>query len=95
MMVRMTLAYLFLLSGLLSAATLAVYAWDKAMAVRARRRIPEYHLHLLAVFGGWLGALLAQRWLRHKNRKAGFQLVFWLSALLNLSAWVGYYWLAS
>lgn len=67
-----------------------VYAWDKAAARAGRRRTPESTLLLLGLAGGWPGALLAQRWLRHKTSKASFQLRFWGTVLLNagLFAWL-------
>lgn len=63
--------------GLLSLATFAVYARDKRAARLANQRTPEATLHLLEVLGGWPGALLAQRALRHKNRKLSYQFAFW------------------
>ena len=64
---------------LMSLITYAVYAADKTAARQGRRRVPERTLHLLALLGGWPGALLAQQRLHHKTRKPGFQLMFWLS----------------
>jgi uncharacterized membrane protein YsdA (DUF1294 family) len=72
--------------GLASLAAYACYAADKARAEAGRRRLPERALHLLAAAGGWPGALVAQRRLRHKTRKAGFQAVFWLTALAHVGA---------
>ncbi|KRH98607.1 DUF1294 domain-containing protein [Curvibacter sp. PAE-UM] len=63
----------------------AVYALDKSAARRKRRRVPERALHLLALLGGWPGALLAQRQLRHKTSKPRFLMVFWLMVLLNIA----------
>ncbi len=78
---------LFLLLGLdygfMSLVTYAVYAADKAAARRRRCRVPERTLHLLALLGGWPGALLAQRRLRHKTSKSGFRLVLRLTVLLH------------
>ncbi len=71
--------------GLLSLLSYAVYARDKAAAQARRQRVPERLLHLLALLGGWPGALLAQRRLRHKLRKTAFRAVFWLTVLLNLA----------
>lgn len=72
-----------LVGGFMSLATYAVYALDKSAARRKRRRVPERTLHLLALLGGWPGALLAQHYLRHKSGKTAFLLVFWLTVLLN------------
>lgn len=69
--------------GCMSLVTYTVYALDKSAARRRRHRVPERTLHLLALFGGWPGALLAQQRLRHKTRKAAFRAVFWLTVLLN------------
>lgn len=62
------------------------YAFDKAAAKSGRWRTPESMLHLLGVSGGWPGALLAQRVLRHKSRKLSFQAAFWTTMSLNCGA---------
>lgn len=74
----------------LSLITFALYYFDKNAAIRNRRRTPESTLHVLAVLGGWPGALLAQRIFRHKTGKAGFQLMYWITVILNVSvtAWL-------
>lgn len=69
-----------------SLACLIAYARDKAAARAGRRRIPERTLLLLGLAGGWPGALLAQRWLRHKTAKRSFLLKFWCTVVLNLAA---------
>ncbi|KAF7600753.1 MAG: DNA-binding protein [Candidatus Dactylopiibacterium carminicum] len=69
----------------LSFATYIAYWLDKKKALNEMRRTPESNLHLLALIGGWPGALAAQRIERHKSRKPEFQRVFWLTVLLNCS----------
>lgn len=66
--------------------TFTTYAWDKSSARHHRGRTPERALHMLALLGGWPGALLAQRMLRHKSRKTAFRVVFWLTVVANLAA---------
>ncbi|QYY30704.1 cold shock and DUF1294 domain-containing protein [Cupriavidus pinatubonensis] len=73
-------------SALASAVAFLAYATDKARASRSAWRIPEAHLHLLALCGGWPGALAAQHLLRHKNRKQEFQIVFWATVALHIGA---------
>ena len=62
------------------------YAIDKSAAREGRRRTPESTLQLLALAGGWPGALLAQRHLRHKSAKPSFQLAFWIIVAINVLA---------
>jgi uncharacterized membrane protein YsdA (DUF1294 family)/cold shock CspA family protein len=71
-----------------SALSLALYAKDKRAAQHETWRTPEDTLHLLALLGGWPGALVAQQWLRHKSGKAAFRVVFWMTAALNVAALV-------
>jgi uncharacterized membrane protein YsdA (DUF1294 family)/cold shock CspA family protein len=54
------------------------YANDKRKARAKEWRISESTLQVTALIGGWPGAFLAQRRLRHKVSKLGFQIVFWL-----------------
>jgi len=67
-----------------SVVTFAVYARDKQAAMRGARRTPERTLHWLALVGGWPGALLAQRLLRHKTRKPFFRTMLWLTVGLHV-----------
>lgn len=73
-----------------SAVAFVMYALDKKAAREDRWRIAESSMHLIALFGGWPGALLAQRTLRHKTRKSGFQILFRLTVLVNCGvlAWL-------
>ena len=64
----------------------ATYALDKSAAQNDRWRTRESTLHLLALAGGWPGALIAQKVLRHKSRKRLFQIVFWATVILNCGA---------
>ncbi|HSP59327.1 MAG TPA: DUF1294 domain-containing protein [Halomonas sp.] len=73
-----------------SLVAVAMYAIDKAAARGERRRIAESTLHLLALLGGWPGALVAQQWFRHKTRKQPFRFIFWCVAAVNCGA---LYWL--
>lgn len=61
----------------LSLVSFGMYAHDKKQAVRSGWRVSESALHLVELFGGWPGAFLAQRRLRHKCSKQSYQFVFW------------------
>ncbi len=71
---------------------LVMYRADKAAAVRGSWRTPESNLHLVALLGGWPGALVAQRAFRHKTKKQPFVTIFWGTVLVNCVAlaWVVY-----
>ena len=73
------------LYGAMSLVTFQVYAMDKSAARRGAGRTSETTLHLLALVGGWPGALLAQQWLRHKSAKRAFRAVFWATVLVNVA----------
>lgn len=77
---------------LASVVTLAAYWLDKRAAAKGRWRTREKTLHGLAVAGGWPGALLGQRLLRHKTRKRGFQFVTWTIVLAHVAVWGGVVW---
>ena len=81
---RVPLGLLGLYAGA-SLVTFIAYAIDKSAAQSGRWRTQESTLHLLALIGGWPGALIAQNRLRHKSRKGPFLLVFWVTVLLNCS----------
>jgi uncharacterized membrane protein YsdA (DUF1294 family) len=72
---------------LMSLVTGIVYGLDKRAARRGESRTSEATLHGLELLGGWPGAFLAQRLLRHKNAKLRYQIVFWMIVGLHLGAW--------
>ncbi len=74
---------------LASPLTFVVYGYDKSAARQGKWRVAEKTLHLMALCGGWPGALVARRFFRHKTRKTSFRFVFWLSVVLNMAVLLG------
>jgi len=77
--------YLSVTFLLVSPVTYLAYAKDKTAAIKDKRRVPEKTLHLLSLFFGWPGAILAQERLRHKTKKISFRILFWLTVFLNIA----------
>jgi uncharacterized membrane protein YsdA (DUF1294 family) len=65
----------FLAVTVMSPVAFAAYGWDNWKAKRETSRIAEKTLHLLAVLGGWPGAVLGQTWFRHKTIKPVFRAI--------------------
>jgi uncharacterized membrane protein YsdA (DUF1294 family) len=74
--------------GLLSAVAFLTYRADKGAAVRGAWRTPESTLHTLDLLGGWPGALVGRKVLRHKTTKQPFRTTFWLTVVANCGALV-------
>ncbi|MBE7214666.1 DUF1294 domain-containing protein [Shewanella benthica] len=75
-----------------SVITFAAYARDKSAARDGRWRTKESTLQLLALCGGWPGAIIAQQSLRHKSQKLSFRIGLWCMIALNSA---GFIWLIS
>ena len=80
----------WLLYIVMSGITFRAYLWDKRAAMRSEWRTMENTLHLFALMGGWPGALLAQRLLRHKNQKDAFQDSFFITVVINILLLLGF-----
>jgi uncharacterized membrane protein YsdA (DUF1294 family)/cold shock CspA family protein len=81
------LSFLVLIAYVLaSCATYLAYIFDKAASLNGRWRTPESTLHFFSLVGGWPGAMLAQRTLRHKTQKQSFQATYWATVVLNCAA---------
>ena len=65
--------------------TFITYAVDKSKSLNSEWRIPEVTLHMLALTGGWPGAIIAQQTLRHKSTKKSFRSMFFITVLFNIS----------
>ena len=68
----------------MSLVTFAVYGWDKRRARGKGSRVAESTLHLLAMAGGWFGALVGSGVFRHKTRKRGFRAVLYGIVVLHV-----------
>ena len=68
--------------------TYAMYAKDKAAAQSGDWRTPESTLHLMSALGGWVGAMVAQTYLRHKSQKPEFRLTYYLTVVINMAGFL-------
>ncbi|MCF6370041.1 DUF1294 domain-containing protein [Rhizobium halophilum] len=73
------LIYLFL-----NLTVFSIYWWDKHAAIEGLWRVRERTLLTAAFLGGSLGAIFAQRLLRHKTRKEPFRTILALIASLHV-----------
>ena len=85
----MGVLFLYLAASLAAA---IAYGVDKSAALSGRWRTRESTLHLLALIGGWPGALVAQRVFHHKSRKSSFRLAFLATVALNCAALFWFWW---
>ncbi len=79
-----TTTALLIIFLLLNVVTFCLFWWDKDAARNGGWRVSEASLLQFAFFGGSLGAVAAQRLLRHKTRKEPFRT--YLLAILILHA---------
>jgi uncharacterized membrane protein YsdA (DUF1294 family) len=63
--------------------TFFMYRSDKQSAEAGEWRLPEAMLHFVELMGGWPGAFLAQRMVRHKISKTSYQVGFWVIVLIH------------
>jgi len=59
--------------------------YDKLLAVKHKRRIPENTLFAIALFGGSIGLLLAMLLFRHKTSKSSFIIKFAVIFILQIA----------
>jgi uncharacterized membrane protein YsdA (DUF1294 family) len=70
--------------AVMSLVSFVAYGLDKQRAINGTRRVPERALHLMALLGGWPGALIGQRQFRHKTQKVPFRFVFWVVVAIHV-----------
>ncbi len=61
-----------------------IYGFDKRMAIKGNRRVSEYHLLVLSLFGGCIGSLLGMKVFHHKTKK----LKFWILNIIFTILWI-------
>ena len=72
----------------MSIACFLVYYADKRSARSGAWRVPENVLHFFELCGGWPGAFIAQRVLRHKSSKGSYLFTYW--PIVQLYQYIGY-----
>lgn len=82
---RLSINFVFLYL-VFSLITFILYRQDKLAAKSNAWRIKESTLLWLGLVGGWPGALIAQEKYRHKTSKSKFQLMFWITIVINYLA---------
>mgnify|MGYP001027601361 CR=1 FL=1 len=82
--------YLFVVNG----AAFCLMGWDKGLARRSRRRIPEKRLFLPVLLGGGPGGWLGMYWFRHKTKHWKFVLGFPALTFLEYGILI-FYWFST
>ncbi len=87
MTIGLTIALIIVLINIV---TFCVFWWDKDAARAGDWRVPENRLLGLALIGGSLGAVAAQKILRHKTRKEPFRTQLRLIVALHAIAFLAW-----
>ncbi len=74
--------------GFINAVAWWLFFRDKRAAERGAWRIRERRLLATVWLGGFIGAVAAMRFARHKTRKWLFRLTPWGAGALHMAAWV-------
>jgi uncharacterized membrane protein YsdA (DUF1294 family) len=80
---RMVATISILCIGSVNLITFIAFGLDKRFSRRGGWRVPEMTLLLFAAAGGTVGALLGQRYFRHKTKKQPFKGRLYLIAVLH------------
>ncbi len=65
--------------------TFIAYGVDKKRAQTKKYRVSEETLIWLQILGGFVGAVVGQKYFKHKTKKASFRKRFWLAFILELA----------
>ncbi|MEZ6162882.1 MAG: DUF1294 domain-containing protein [Phycisphaerales bacterium] len=84
MIIKFILIY-YLLFSVVSA---LMHLVDKHRAANSRRRIPEKTLHSMELVGGWPGAILMTRAIKHKTSKPQYMWKLYAIAALHVLGWM-------
>lgn len=87
-----TLKVLLVFLLLMNALGFLLMCWDKHLAKKHRRRIPEATLMWVAALGGSIGSLIAMYLVRHKTRHPKFYIGIPLLLLLHLALAAAVWW---
>lgn len=80
MRIKVILASLLLVWNIV---TFSLYAIDKRRAIKGKWRISEKTLLVSTVLCGGIGAMIAANIFHHKTRKPYFQIIWWISAIIE------------
>lgn len=75
---------------LINVITFFMFWWDKNAARKGNWRVSENRLLGLALIGGSIGAVAAQRFLRHKTRKEPFRSLLLRICALHITALIAW-----
>lgn len=87
--------WVWILYAGMSFATFVAYALDKRAAETEGWRLSEGSLLAMGLACGWPGAIIAQQVTRHKTLKMSFQIVFWVTVVVNVVAFVVFSWVGT
>jgi uncharacterized membrane protein YsdA (DUF1294 family) len=65
-------------------ATFLLYGLDKRRAKYGGWRVPEATLHMFGLIGGTIGAMVGQKYFRHKTKKKAFKILFWVFFIIQI-----------
>lgn len=85
------MTFLFYLFLIINAIAFILIAYDKNLAKKQKRRIPERTLLLFVLIGGTISSGVAMQIFRHKTSKRSYLLKFWGIVILQILLLYAFY----